>query len=424
METIMNIKMKIILILLFAGFLLIISCEQPQEPTGFISAEDKTPPELEIISPGQNADVKGYITVTVAAKDFFGFDNIVFRTLQGNQMRSEYLWSNGDTLAYGIDLCQQSGKIDIKVEASDVSENITSKLLTLNVTPILKYEYQTPSTNAIDLYSVKDDSKGNVWLATDEGLFEYDGNALLTEIPGFSLPYPVIRTLAIDRNDVIWLNYRQKYSGDKPRLVAFDGNQIITNIEFPQTNLTASYNSFAIGENDTLFGAGIYYYFKYKDDQWTLTSEVNDNFFYYVSNDNSYKVWMGCRNDIRLLENNHWTFITPPYYTANNYFALDDSSNLWIQRTDQEYSLARYSGSEWSSFDLLPSYSEIRAFDVDKNGNIWVSSDEGLFKFSSDGVLIKKVSYFYNIFFIKADRNNNIWMNVDFGIMRLNEDGV
>jgi ligand-binding sensor domain-containing protein len=72
----------------------------------------------------------------------------------------------------------------------------------------------------------------------------------------------------------------------------------------------------------------------------------------------------------------------------------------------------------------VPSYSEINAFDVDKNGNLWVSSDEGLFKFNSNGVLIKKVSSLVNIRFIKADSYNNIWLRVNFGIMQLNEGGV
>lgn len=420
----MKSKLNTLLFLLFVSIAVTTSCEAPLEPKGYISAVDKTPPELEIVSPKQNAEVRGIFTVRVFVKEFFGLSGIVFRNAQGNQMLSEYLGRNGDTLDYALDLSVHRGKYDIKVEAIDVSENIGLKLLSVNVTPILKYEYRTLSTGSIDVYSLKEDSKGNVWFATDEGLFKYNGNTFTTNVPGFDLPYPLIRTIAIDRNDIIWANYNRQYSSEEPRLIAFDGNQIIKNIEFPQVGSYTIYNSFAIGEDDTLYGAGYYDYFKYKDDNWNIVPSEYENPYYYVLNDNSYRIWMRSRNEIKLLKNNSWVFITPPYQVSYEYFIVDDSSNLWIQRIDQAFSLAKYNGSEWNSLDFFPSYSEIKAFDVDKNGNLWVTEGSGLFKYSGDGILIKKVTSIINIFFIKADRYNNIWLHVDFGIMRLNEDGV
>jgi len=75
-----------------------------------------------------------------------------------------------------------------------------------------------PTTNAIDLYTVKMTVKEMYGLQLMKDYLNTDGNTLVTDIPGFGLPYPVIRTLAIDRNDVIWLITVKKYSGDKPRL--------------------------------------------------------------------------------------------------------------------------------------------------------------------------------------------------------------
>jgi hypothetical protein len=417
-------NLKTILLLLSISIVITFSCEAPLDPKGYISAVDKTPPDFEIVAPAQHSNVKGYLIVKLLVKEFFGVDRVMFRSQQGNQIMNEFLGQNGDTLVYKIEVSVWEGDYDLKVEVIDMSENIGTKQLSINVTPIIKYEYKTATTASVDIYSVKEDNKGNLWFATDEGLFKYDGISFLTNVPGFDLPYPRIRALAIDRNDVIWVNYRKQFSSDKPRLVAFDGNQIIKNIEFPNPSHNASYNSFAIGTNDTLYGTGYYYYFKFKDDNWTVIYEVADNFFYSTLNDYLFRVWMNCRYEIKLLENNSWTIINAPYSVAKNYFVVDDSLNLWVKRTDQNYSLAKYNGSGWSSFDLVPSYSEINAFDVDKNGNLWVSSDEGLFKFNSNGVLIKKVSSLVNIRFIKADSYNNIWLRVNFGIMRLNEGGV
>ncbi len=419
-------KKNLTTILIFLSITIVInlSCEAPLDPKGYISAVDRTPPDFEIVSPAQHSNVKGHLIVKLLVKEFFGVDRVMFRSQHGGQIRNEFLGQSGDTLVYQIEVSVWKGDYDIKVEVIDMSENIGTKQLSINVTPIIKYEYQTATTASVDIYSVKQDNKGNLWFATDEGLFKYDGISFLTDVPGFDLPYPTIRALAIDRNDIIWINYRKRNSSDKPRLVAFDGNQIIKNIEFPNTSRNAFYNSFAVGANDTLYGAGYYYYVKFKDDNWTVVSEVADNFFYSTLNDYLFRVWMNCRYEIKLLDNNSWTIINTPYSVAKDYFVVDDSLNLWVKRTDQNYSLVKCDGSNWSSFDLVPSYSEIKAFDVDNNGNLWLSSDEGLYKFNSNGVLIKKVSSSSDIRFIKADSYNNIWLRVDFGIKRLNEDGV
>jgi len=164
--------------------------------------------------------------------------------------------------------------------------------------------------------------------------------------------------------------------------------------------LPASYNSFAIVRTIPCLEAGYYYYFKYKDDQWTMIQQLMIIFSIYVSNDNSYKVWMGVSERYRLLENNHWTLSLPLLY-GYNYFA-------WMTHQISGYKepikniLCEIRRFRMEFIPIIPPYSEIRAFDVDKNAISGYHQTKGLFSFSSNGVLIKKVSNFYNIFFIKG----------------------
>lgn len=89
-------------------------------------------------------------------------------------------------------------------------------------------------------------------------MLKYDGDTLLKSVTGFDLPSPAIRTLAIDKHDVLWMNYYERNTGgNNPRLIGFDGNQVIKNIEAPHTTSNLLYNSFAVDYNDTLFGSGL-----------------------------------------------------------------------------------------------------------------------------------------------------------------------
>ncbi len=98
-------------------------------------------------------------------------------------------------------------------------------------------------------------------------------------------------------------------------------------------------------------------------------------------------------------------------------------SNIWILRTDINDVILKFDGTNWNSINLQSSSGTLRSFDVDKDGNLWVSSDHGLYKYDNNGVFIKKVSSLSNEFLIKADQYNNIWIVSDFGIYLLNENG-
>ena len=417
-------KNIIVLSIIFIAVTIFSSCEQLNVPTGNISAVDLTPPEAQIIYPIQNSTVKGMVTFKIILKDYFSKPGFILRNEAGNQIWASTLRYDVDTVYYDVDMGQWQGKKSFYVHASDQNENLNVKKIDLNIIPTIKHVFVTATTNSIKVNSIKSDNKGNVWLALEQGLLKYDGDTLLKSVTGFDLPSPAIRTLAIDKHDVLWMNYYERNTGgNNPRLIGFDGNQVIKNIVAPHTTSNLLYNSFAVDYNDTLFGSGIDHYFKFNGDGWETFSEGGDKYFYYMTNDKNFNVWMRATNGIRKYSQNGWISYAPPFPIAYNYFVADDFSNIWILRTDINDVILKFDGTNWNSINLQSSSGTLRSFDVDKDGNLWVSSDHGLYKYDNNGVFIKKVSSLSNEFLIKADQYNNIWIVSDFGIYLLNENG-
>lgn len=364
------------------------------------------------------------VTFKIILKDYFSKSGFILRDEAGHQIWASTLRYDGDTVFCDVDMGQLQGKKSFFVNASDENGNLNVQKLDLNIIPTIKHIYITATTSSIKVNTIKTDNKGNVWLALEQGLLKYDGDTLLKSVPGFDLPSPAIRTLAIDKHDVLWMNYYRRYSGgNDPRLIAFDGNQVIKNIEAPHTTSSLLYKAFAVDYNDTLFGSGFDHYFKFSGDNWEIFSEGVNKYFFYMSNDKNFNVWMITTGGIRKYTQSGWINYVPPYPVAYDYLVADDFSNIWILRTDINNAILKFDGTNWYSYNLNNSSNTLRSFDVDKNGNLWVSSDNGLYKYSSDGVFIKKVSSLYNEFLIKADQYNNIWIVSDFGIYLLNENG-
>lgn len=398
------------------------SCKMPNEPLGFMGGKDITPPVLQICSPVHNATVKGIVQIKLLVKDLFGVKEVAFKDAQGNRVYLYPTQTIGDTLIYTVNLAMHSGNYHLGIEAIDEGENVSTAQLNLNVIPLMKSEFNN-NGHSLTVYDIEMDGNGNLWFGAFEGLLKYNGVSFSSSVPGFDLPRPYVSSIAIDKHNTLWMKYGQRYNSESPRLIEFNGSSIINNYYFPQI-YPYSFRYLAVDNSDSVWGAGSDALFKFKDGNYSITyAEINKHFFY-MTNDKNYRVWLKTTDGIQIFENNEWRLITPTYPIVNDFFVIDDSLNLWAKQSGRPYAIVKYDGVSWYSYDLVSSSIEIRAFDVDRDGNLWVMSDSYLEKFNSNGVLIKRICNLSDCHYLKVDSQNNIWLCTTWNIYRLNENGL
>ena len=418
----MKTKIGIVTVKLIVLFSLLTSCKMPNDPEGYVGAKDITPPKIEICSPAQNTTVKGIVQIKLLVKDLFRVKEISFRDAQGNYSPILKEGTSGDTLIYSASLAMHSGSFQTYIEVKDESDNIRRAQLNLNVIPLMKSEFENDG-HGISVYDIEMDGNGNLWFGAFEGLLKYNGVTFSSTVPGFDLPRPFVSSIAFDKHNTLWMKYSQRYNSESPRLIEFNGSSIINNYYFPET-YPYSYRYLAVDNSDSVYGAGSDAFFKFKDGNYSVTYAGINKRFFYMTNDKNYRVWMKTTDGIQIFENNEWRLITPTYPIFNDFFVIDDSLNLWAKHNGRPYAIVKYDGVSWYSYDLVSSNIEIRAFDVDRDGNLWVASDLYIEKFNSNGVLIKRMCNLSDCGYLKADNQNNIWLCTNWKIYRLNENGL
>ena len=232
--------------------------------------------------------------------------------------------------------------------------------------------------------SLAQDSEGNHWIGTEEGLVKFDGNTWqVYDTTNSDIPGNGVEFIFVDRGDSLWISI------DGQGLTKFTGNSWIP--------------------YDTLFpGYG--------------TKNFNA-----ITRDSAGVLWFAHNSGLCKLDSGEFTWYndtnSPVGAEKVNCLAVDSLNQLWIGTIGD--GLVRFDGSQWDVFtedgtDLVDD--EIKALTIDQDGFIWIGTPSGLNKFDGTDWIL------YHSFLpgsslpsndirsLHTDQENNVWVGTTDGL--------
>ncbi|NQU33313.1 MAG: hypothetical protein HQ521_08770, partial [Bacteroidetes bacterium] len=221
---------------------------------------------------------------------------------------------------------------------------------------------------------IKTDNSNNVWIASYNGLYNYDGNITekITEVSGD------ISSVALDNNDGLWV-------GSDNGLYYFNGTKWVCynteNSGLPSNSVRKicfdSSNNLWISTYANLVcfsSSGIW-------TTYNCETQTIDNFYIFtLIIDTDDNIWIGTRNNgLMVFENGVFekvNYSKPSMFPSNaiNYIAYDNEK-VWISIGDK--GLYNFDGQYYNSWDTLNSnlsYQEVLLISPDNEGNIWLTT--------------------------------------------------
>ncbi len=259
-------------------------------------------------------------------------------------------------------------------------------------------EYNTSNSNipSNNIYDMKFDSDGNLWMATGNGLVKFDGsNWIVFNTTNSSLLQNEILSIEIDEKGIIWLGFFN-YG-----LMKYDG------INWKKYNLS--------------------------------NSILPSNTVYAIEFDNQDNVWIGT-GGIALInyDLNNWNiYDTTNCGLKNTVLDLEfdkKSESLWIGHQWNPMAhwgnswLAKYYKGNWINYDSTNSpFSRnlVNCIKTDTDNNLWIGTGKGLVKF--DGINwttynMENTSLTSNLISdIDFDKNGNLWCGLGLYVKYDNE---
>ena len=250
-----------------------------------------------------------------------------------------------------------------------------------------KYNNLDKEINAIQI-----DKLNNIWIGTHyDGLYKYDGKTFIQYSITSGVPSPNIYDLKFDSDGILWI-------ATSKGLVSLDGDKWKVynsqNSEIPDDVIL----SIEIDNDKTLWiGTMNNGLLKYDGTRWkkfNLSNSVLPNYINDLKIDSKKNVWFGLYKGLVKFDGMNWT----QYDTSNSglrqshqgnidvqTLECDLNDNLWIGLRGNPW-LAKYDGKTWMNYDSTnsPLSSEIvTSLRSDLDNNLWIGTDgNGLVKLS------------------------------------------
>lgn len=267
--------------------------------------------------------------------------------------------------------------------------------------------------------TIKQDRRGNVWLATNEGIIRYDGKSF-TNITG-KLSLDRFFSVIEDRKGNFWFgNYGSGvyyYDGKSfQHFTTKDGlinNRVFTIYEDKTGNIWFGTNG----------GASRYDGKSFRN--FTTTEGLSNNIVTTIIEDKTGKFWVGTRGNAFLYDGKKFSILTHDGVPFTNVWSImeDRKGNVWLGGNG----LWRYDGNTFTNF----TENIIRYVYEDKKGNIWTSevSDQDqrftLSRFDAKSLANEeptrtKIAQSLNLFVILEANDGSIWFGAFDGVYRYN----
>ncbi|HLG34939.1 MAG TPA: two-component regulator propeller domain-containing protein [Bacteroidia bacterium] len=262
--------------------------------------------------------------------------------------------------------------------------------------------YDTSNSGMVtnDIRCISNDRLGNTWLGFTVGSFspyqliKFDGTNWTTyDTSNSGLPFDGIISLKADTNNNLWVGSQStggliKYDGTTWTVYNTSNSGIISN----------SISSIALDNMNRIWVGSFQWGLSIFDGTtWVSHNQLNwsipNNCIHCIAFDDSNKVWFGfdCNGGIAVLNlsDSSWTY----YNTGNsnlpsNYIssiAKDTLGNMWVGFALQFPGVAKFSGSNWTTFTPFQdsnTWIPYNSMVFDNDNNLWMGTmGEGLYKF-------------------------------------------
>lgn len=279
-----------------------------------------------------------------------------------------------------------------------------------------------------DIWAISVDNDGTKWLGTSKfGLIKYDNQKFINlNKENSKINGDFVSPIYTDSKGNIWLSFSKP---DK-RLAKFDGNEwtIFSENEVPNSSISV----IAIVEDNegSIFFGGGNGVIKYDGENWTkldlpkkgITVRAMD-----ISKDG--EIAIGHNSGLLIRKNGKWK----SYSDDNSKLQLSVvravkyiDKKLYIGygggRGNGGFSILK--GKKWKHFNKsnskVPNHM-VRVIEVDKNGTIWMATNDGLIKIL-DGK-IKPIFFrngaYKNVIMDIAIENEIVWVATNFGLIKI-----
>ncbi len=229
----------------------------------------------------------------------------------------------------------------------------------------------------LQIYPLLEDGEGRLWIGTDGGMLAYDGTQLRATALDSSFSTDQVNVAAVDGAGTVWAVTR---SGRVFRVARGGSPEIrrAVSTSYSGSGITVD----AVGDIWIVVGASQVY--RVHHDSLSAVAfpgeaGLADVRRVYATADSS--IWLGMPNAIVQWRHGHFRRIPLPAgqaLDAVSCFAMSPDGALWIGTRGA--GLYRYDGRNFTSFTHCDGLSDDRVADilVDRTGNIWVATRDGL----------------------------------------------
>jgi len=305
-------------------------------------------------------------------------------------------------------LCKRQKKTDLP---KDTIQSETKDIITPQG-PLTKDVITSTIPNNITR-TIKQDRKGNIWIAAFDGIFRYDGKSFtnITSKVSSARFFSVLE----DRKGNFW------FSSVGSGVYYYDGNSFLN---FTKMDGLANDRVTDIYEDKTgniWFGTegGASRYNGKSFRNFTIKEELPHNDVNSIIEDKTGKLWFGTGGKASVYDGKTFTVIThngKPFINVRTIIE-DKKGNIWLGGTD---GLWRYDGRTFTNF----TQNFVGCIYEDKNGNIWTGSQRSndrrwlLSRYDEKALSNKKPT----VTEIVSEYEDNRGMI--FGILEANDGGI
>ena len=274
------------------------------------------------------------------------------------------------------------------------------------------------------VHAIAETADGYLWIASDKGLFRFDGFnfQVFDEVNSGPVPHGAVQKLAVDSAGNLWIQEQNmtlfRYPGDRFQNAAQD---LVT--------VDRSVTAMCRGKDgEILFlspSRGILKYSAGRVQTLFITSGMPNFLVISMAQTADGNIWLGTRDAglFSLDQNRKLTVVQEFHDRKINTLLSTGAHDLWV---GTDTGAARWNGASLRTTGIpdVLEHTQILAILKDHRSNIWVSTSGGLLRIDARGVAVweeHREAFDGAVNALFEDREGNIWVGSDGGLTRFEE---